>query len=267
MGNGSLGQMANAPLALVLAQVRFSPYLTLASHVASLQDAVRKNYPGYRPENAPTVEILSDGKPPKITIEESWYFADVENREGFVLQSSFLLFWATRYATFDDFSERHKFVMRAFQEVVPNVLVEQLGLRYIDIIVPGEGERPGDYVIEQLRGCEDALPNAEAFRSQYLARWKVGEGHLSFRYSIGLAAPFLPPDLRDMKLSHAEIIERAVASKCPIGTMDFDRIESHRAVFRSDDVAERFKRMHGELSTVFRRAMSERAEQLWNPKS
>jgi len=269
LGKTSLGQMANAPLALVLAQVRFSPYLTLSNYIPAIQDALRKNYPAFRHDQTQSVEIGPTPGPPKTSTDDLWNFTNRENQEGFVIQQHSLVFLATHYKTFDDFSERHVTLLRAFEKIVPDVLVERLGLRYVDVIVPKEGEKPEDYVTSGLRGCEIGFLSPKNSRSQYQARWILDDGTLLFRFATGITPPFWPSDLRTVQLTHPEVITRAHAAHATnlrMGIMDFDRIANHRGPFVSSDLSSLFSKLHDDLSRTFKGAMSSHAEAEWNSK-
>jgi uncharacterized protein (TIGR04255 family) len=262
----ALGQMANAPLVLVLAQVRFSPYLSIGKSISAIQDAIRRTYPAFRKGQMQTIEIAPGSPMPSISTTERWDFADAENRECFIVQQSSLVFLATRYKTYGDFASRHSIVLECFERTVPDVFVEGLGLRYVDLIVPREGERPEEYVVEGLRGCLLEI-EAQAFQARHIARWKVDDGLITFRYVSGARPPFLPPDLQPLELEAPEVIKRALASKAPIGMMDFDRMLDHRGQFRASEISKLFTRMHDDASKVFKRAMSPFAESIWNSKT
>jgi len=261
--DAALGRMANAPLALVLAQVRFSPYLTIGQRIPVIQEALRKSYPLFRKGQIQTVELVVGSPSPNITTSERWDFVDAENREGFIIQQNFLVFLATRYDRFEDFSARHAVVLKCFEETVADVFVEGLGLRYIDLIVPRERERPEDYVVEGLRGCRSDELASDGFQSRYIARWKADNGLMVFRFVSGAQPPFLPPDLQ-VELEPSDVYKRATEAKSPVGLIDFDRTLNHRSVYKASAITELFGRMHTDTSKAFKQAISPKAESVWN---
>jgi uncharacterized protein (TIGR04255 family) len=182
------------------------------------------------------------------------------------VQQNSITFITTRYATYDDFAQRHTVILNAFEQAVPDVFVERIGLRYLDVIVPREGEGPENYVVPGLKGCDIAALPGEAFRSQYVARWNIGEGLMAFKFTSGVPPPFLPQDLHGVDLAGAEVMTRAAEAKTRIGTMDFDRIVPHRAAYNASELSGLFASMHGDLSRIFRGAMSQHAEVVWDPK-
>lgn len=263
MTSQALGQMANAPLALVLAQVRFSPYLTIGKYIPAIQDAVRKRYPIFRKGQMQTIEFAAGSAAPTVSTSERWDFADAENRERFIVQESSLVFMATRYRTFEDFETRHGVVLECFEHAVPDVYVQGLGLRYVDLIVPNPGERPEDYLVEGLHGSPVEI-KAETFQSRHIARWKVDNGTIVFRYVSGARAPFLPPDLQPLELEPSEVMKKASESKQSIGMMDSDRMLDYRGQYRASELSKLFARIHSDASEVFRKAISQKARAIWN---
>jgi uncharacterized protein (TIGR04255 family) len=259
--------MANAPLALVLAQLRFSPYLSIGSAMPSIQDALRKSYPVFRKSQIQTLEFGPGPSAPNVTTVERFNFVDADNREGFITQQDSLVFAATRYRTFDDFAAKHRAVLECFERLVPDLFVERLGLRYVDVVVPQMGERPEQYVVEGLQGCHVESIAPVAFQSQYVANWKLSDGAMKFRFVNGVRKPFMPPDLQPIELDPAEVIAKAIeASKqgTPIGLLDFDRVRDHRGTFKAAKVLDDFAAMHGDASQAFKRAMSSLARMVWN---
>ncbi len=266
MTDAALGQMANAPLALVLAQVRFSPYLTIGNAIPTIQDALRKAYPVFRKSQTQTIEF-GPGGAPTISAVERFNFVDADNREGFIAQHDSLVFLATRYKTFDDFEAKHRIVLECFERTLPDLFVERLGLRYVDVIVPRKGENPEAYVIEGLQGCRLETFTPLAFQSQYVANWKLPDGAMKFRFTSGVRKPFLPPDLHPIELGIPEVIQRAIEaskSNIAIGLLDFDRMREHRGTFTATQVLEMFSAMHSDASLAFKRAMSPLAKETWN---
>lgn len=267
MSETALGQMTNAPLALVLAQLRFSPYLSIGTAMPAIQDALRKSYPVFRKSQIQTLEFGPGPSAPNVTTVERFTFVNADNREGFVAQQDSLVFLATQYRTFDDFAEKHRTVLECFQRLVPDLFVERLGLRYVDVIVPRTNERPEQYVVEGLQGCLLETIAPVAFQSQYVANWKLSDGAMKFRFINGVRKPFMPPDLQPLELNPAEVIQKAVdVSKqgTPIGLLDFDRVRDHRGTFEAAQVIDAFAAMHDDASQAFKRAMSPLAKEVWN---
>lgn len=264
-----LGQMTNAPLALVLAQVRISPYLTIGSCIPAIQDALRGTYPAYRKSQMQTIEF-GPGTAPNITTADRHHFVDADNRVGVIVQQDSIVFAATRYETFESFEAKHRVVLECLEKNVRNLFVEKLGLRYIDVIVPRKDEGPEQYVVEGLRGAKFEVGSPVASSAQYVAQWKLENGAMKFRFLTGVRSPFLPKDVQTLELGTPEVIQKAQAAyneKRQIGVFDFDRSVDHRGSYHSSRLLELFAAMHADASKAFKRAMSNLAEQVWNSKA
>jgi uncharacterized protein (TIGR04255 family) len=263
--DGALGQMTKAPLALVLAQVRFSDYLTIGNRIPAIQDALRKRYPLFRKGQTQTIAIEIGATGPTISTADRWELVDADNQEAFIVLQNSLVFLATRYQTYKHFAERHNVVLEAFEQTVPDVFVERLGLRYIDIIVPEEGKQPQEYLVEGLRGFPmDVFDSATAFQSRYIARWRTDGGMIAFRHMTGVKPPFLPPDLQPLELQPPDVVKLAWESKAPVSMLDFDRMLDYRGPFNAVEISKKFALMHEDASTAFRRVISPFAEASWN---
>jgi uncharacterized protein (TIGR04255 family) len=269
MTTRALGQMANAPLALVLAQVRFSPYLTIADAMPALQNELRRDYPVFKRNQIQALDFGAGASPPNVSVIQRFNFSDTDNREGFIVQQDSLVFLVTRYKTFDDFERKHRIILDCFERIVPDLYVERLGLRYVDVIVPRKDERPEHYLVEGLRGCAIEMEEEPTgFQSQYVATWKLKDGQMKFRFVNGLRTPpFLPPDLHPLELGVPEVIQRgadAASAGRSVGVLDFDRLKQHRGLYRSAEVSKLFSSMHNDASVAFKRSMSPLAEKVWN---
>jgi len=265
-----LGRMPNAPLALVLAQIRHSRYLTMEKHLPALQDAVRHRYPAFRTSQIQSLELT--GGPVNVQVGTRWEFADVENRHGFFLQQDSLVFLVTAYTDYEDFAGRFAEILGHFEALVADVLVERVGLRYVDLIVPQSGEPPERYVAPGLHGFPlGALADrAKSLQAQCVSKCDFAdqEGLLIARYSRGISDPYLPADLQPLTLALPEIVDRAKAQQgqSMIAMLDWDRIVPHRAPFDRAALIARFGAMHSDLGEAFKRATSEYGREVWNSR-
>jgi len=263
-----LGRMPNAPLALVLAQIRYSRYLTMEKHLPALQDAVRHHYPAFRTSQIQSLELT--GGAVNVQAGTRWEFADFENRRCFFLQQDSLVFLATAYIDYEDFAERFAEILGHFEALVPDVLVDRVGLRYVDLIVPQSGEAPERYVASGLHGFPlGALAEkAKSLQAQYVSKYDFAdqEGLLIARYSRGVSDPYLPADLQPLTLALPGIVHRARArqGQSMIAMLDWDRVLPHRAPFDRAALIARFGEMHTDLGEAFKRATSEYGLKVWN---
>ncbi len=67
--SAALGRLPNAPLAYVLAQVRFEPFLEIEKHIPALQTSLRDPYPRFRQLEQVGFQVLTESEyqPPRGT--------------------------------------------------------------------------------------------------------------------------------------------------------------------------------------------------------
>jgi uncharacterized protein (TIGR04255 family) len=162
-------------------------------------------------------------------------------------------------------------VLACVENILPDLFVQRLGLRYVDVIVPRQNETPNDYVSEGLRGTAVETKDAVKFSSQYVANWKLSDGAMRFRFVNGIREPFMPADMKEVAFEKAEIISRAAVAKkelnVAIGALDFDRMKEHQGPMRANEISGLFSSMHDDASSVFKRSISKLAERVWNSKA
>ena len=85
-------RLRNAPLVQVIAQVVFSPVLTMERQVPALQERLSTRFPRYRKAGVAAVPIFG-GETGKTTYQ--WEFADRTQRTGVVVTTSSVVLHTT----------------------------------------------------------------------------------------------------------------------------------------------------------------------------
>lgn len=132
-------QLANSPLDLVVAQIRFPPVLSIETDeraLAQFQDLLRDTYPYLSIGQQFGINIGPQGVEPQQQISSGriYQFADV-GREWIVsLNVDSIALEARRYTKYEDFSERILRLLAAIKDVYRIRARQRLGLRYINEI-------------------------------------------------------------------------------------------------------------------------------------
>lgn len=265
MVEGSLGQMPNAPLAYVLAAVKFDTQLALEKHIPALQERLQADFPRFQPGNEAVIQInVSGGTPPQTVAAPRYEFASADNRHGIILNRETLAFHATAYETYEDFGERLGAVLTHVGAELKHLFVRRVGLRYVDIIVPEVGETPDDYVAPGLR-CLPALSLTSRARSGLaISEFQMEEGALVVRYATSAGPIGLPPDLQSLTLTEPDILKRFITGTTMSALLDFDRFMLQEATFDASQLKARFDRLHDDQSLAFRELTTEHAKEIWN---
>ena len=127
--------LPRAPLARVIAQVRFPPVMSIErpEFVGPFQEAIRSSYPVLRPEREVGAVVGAQG----LTEMQSgsiWRFHDSPGNWRASLSTNFLALETTEYTSRDDFLARLTSLLQALEAHIGLGLVDRLGVRYIDRI-------------------------------------------------------------------------------------------------------------------------------------
>ena len=183
--------LPEAPLVRVIAQVRFTPILSVEKRefIAPFQEVIRSAYPILRQEQTRGIVLGPQGLAP-VQGQVAWRFADVEGKWRVSLAPDFLALETTSYSSRSDFLERLQTVVEALQKHIKPSVVQRQGLRYIDRVTGQALEDIADLVRPEVLGIaatsmssqprlslSETLFDLPESKAQLLARWgRVPEG-------------------------------------------------------------------------------------------
>jgi len=198
--------LSKQPLALVLAQVRFTPILTMDEYLPKIQDFLRKNgYPIYSNQQNFVIEAPSVGPvSAKQTTIIQWRFESPAQDAVVLMDKEQVFFQTSNYTKFEDFIGNFinilKFVLEATEHGKFGIFV-RFGLRYIDQIRKQfSGDDIDSYLRPELQGmaCSEYVDDKKQYSIATLGRTKPADnidGHLAIRIFRGEKGLDLPPDL------------------------------------------------------------------------
>ncbi len=254
-------KLLRSPLIFVLAQVKITPILGMESKIPILQEALRKRgFP--RLATQQTIETTLFGPSAPATSQEKrlqWEFIDKEKRASVVVDSEGLSFQVTKYDVFETFIESMQTVMELFAECVEPTLIPRLGLRYVDLVIPSEGNEIRAYFNETLRGfkihegderkaffCESVCQTSPS--STFVHRYVEADAGLGF-----------PPDLLPIQLEFPQDPRR----NTPFGLLDLDHFSTQETDFSVDTVMNRFFVLHEHHTKAFEASVTPFALEEW----
>lgn len=179
--------LPGAPIARVVAQVRFPPILSIADEefVAPFQERLRKQYPGYTRELQQNI-VLNEGgvltSKPAVTHR----FTDAEGVYQVSLAQSFVALDRQGYDNREDFIDRLGNMVETTAEVFEPSVYERFGIRYTDRIHGEALDRLTDLVRPELLGMLglSALGDGEVTRSLSEVEFNTPEGFLKARWGL-----------------------------------------------------------------------------------
>ena len=180
--------LRDAPLVRVIAQVRFSPILSVQQpeFIAPFQEAIRAAYPVLRKEHAQSLLVGPQGIATGQK-QVAWRLADVEGAWRVSLAPEFVALETTDYSSRSDFIGRMQAVLGAVAKHIEPAVVQRVGLRYIDRVTGDALEDIAKLVRPEMLGIvntplyeharhelSETLLSVPDTGEQLLARW----GHL-----------------------------------------------------------------------------------------
>jgi uncharacterized protein (TIGR04255 family) len=254
------GKLSQAPVVYSLVQVRFSPILTLHTHLPAIQEKLRAEYPRYALNHLQTIRVGIDGKPESGEIEPRWDFANRGNNAGIRLQTGSFVYHCSKYTIFDDFLQNAVNTLNIVHEIARIDLVERVGVRYVDLVVPGDAEAVTDYLIPSLSGFpKNSFEDTEMLNSISQTTMKTKFGILQIRCLVSKEGVSLPPDLITCNLT----LERQPPKDRISALMDTDHFSELSFDFGIDDVRNRINALHEPISRAFWSSITDHACTRW----
>ncbi len=261
----ALGSWPNAPLALVVAQVRFEHHPEASPNLVAerIQKVTGGTYPNISPLLSISVVI---GQAPPTTMPPSsmdpagFDLRNTESNEVVRLQQGSLTFMTSAYRDRAHFSSQWRSFMDALCED-RELRVIRLGIRYVDFIIPSNGHVPEDYFLDRLGRSPIALGDQSpvAFTLYDFAR--ADSGQLRVQYSRGYGSPALPPDLQGSVLLPTRL------SSLPAGgisaVLDMDRWLMVNETLPADRVSGAIDVLRSDISDSFQNIISPLANEEW----
>ena len=197
--------LAKQPLVLVLGQVRFSPVRQMGDYIPAIQEEFRRH--GFPIERAGKVQQLifgpAGGVPVQVVEEQRWeYRTRDETWSILVMQDCVVLQTTGCYGRFEDFADK---LLHAVGTVLSKTehdrlgVVQRVGLRYIDVVQPRDGEDFRFYLRPGFHGVADDVFRTGTHRLhvESTGSASVGDvpGTLIIRVVQNDQGISLPPDL------------------------------------------------------------------------
>ncbi len=191
-------RLTDDPLSMVLCQVRFTAVQKIHDYMADIQDVLRRTTDFKEDISGEMRQIvMQPGKPPEEKVTHLNEFRTVDGHWAVTISKDQAVLVTTDYSDHVAFRERLSLILTAIDEKAElrHNLVRRVGLRYVDVIQPVEGESWRDYLKPCLHGLQsDYLDGAtQQIFMQSVARSEFGT--LALRLSQNNQGNPLPPDV------------------------------------------------------------------------
>lgn len=262
-----MGQkMGQAPVFYTLSQVVFNPILQMAEFVPKIQDRLRlEGFPDFRKEQIRQIALAlrqAEGEAPQVATQEGptrWNFVDAGRTSGYLLQPNTLVYHTTAYETFEVFSKRLLDGLRLVHEHVGLAFIQRIGLRYLDAVLPKEGENLGQYLSASVLGLSSVVKGQLQHCFTETAN-VTSDGTLVARVLITEGDLAIPPDLFPFGLA---LGERFAKIKGRHAVLDTDHFSVERFDFDLNRVAALLDASHTRIDEAFRLTATDYARKAW----
>lgn len=258
--------LSKQPLVLVLGQVRFSPVRKMGDYIPAIQEEFRRH--GFPIERAGKVQQLTISPVGVHAVEqERWEYRTKDERWSVTVLQDSVVLQTTSYERFEGFAEHLERALRTVLEKTEQDqfgVIHRVGLRYIDLIRPMDGEDYRRYLRPGFHGVADEVfrPGSHRLHVESVGRAEVGdiEGFLVVRVVQNDQGFDLPPDLVAAAPNHEP---RARAGEL-VTLIDMDHFIEGKFDPDSEWVVARAFEMHDRLIETFHEhVVSREAIEVW----
>ena len=260
----------NAPVYFVIAQVRFSPVLNIESYIRDIQEIFRKvGFPDYRVTQQLLINLnvnlqqnpATDTALTAPRANQVFVFSNQAKTQMLLLDSNSLTFQTTAYETFEHLSG---LFFSRFEEVADRLELsysERVGLRYLDAVMPKDGEGLEQYLVPGVLGLHSYVEKGLVL-SFSESRIQSGNGMILsrvVRQNGQIGFPFdLHPTAQQMVLDR-----RFSGHSGSYAILDTDGYAEERHGLNIAKLKEKLAALHTQVDDAFRSTITEYAIRQW----
>jgi uncharacterized protein (TIGR04255 family) len=184
--------LPRAPLAAVIAQIRFPPILAIdkPERVSVFQEAIRATYPVLQKEEVRQVDV---GQLGDVTVSQGtlWKFADAKDEWRVALSTTFVALETRAYSSRADFIARLDAVVQAADTVFRPQVAERFGIRYINRVHGPVLDQLSELIRPEMLGASKSVLSAFVHLSMTETHLNlpVTDGKMLVRHGL------LPPEM------------------------------------------------------------------------
>lgn len=264
------GKLKNTPVYFAIAQVRHNPVLRLGAYADEIQDRMRKiGYPDFKKGIAMAFSLMSQMgenqqfQPPVVDRVERLMFFNSDNTQGFIVEQNAITFHTTEYDVFGTFTDEFLKGAGIIHECVSLAHSERIGLRYLDAVVPPNGEEGlTDYLAPGVLGLSNHLPKEmQISQSCSETHFKTNECTVLARTIIQSGPLGFPMDIQPIGVN---IAERFKKNNGVHAIVDTDASIEGRFVWDLDTIRGQLKTLRDGAEVAFNALVTQKALDGWN---
>ncbi len=257
-------KMRNAPVYFTVAQVRFNPILDLEAYLPAIQGKLRiAHFPDFKRETLQRLVLpfsAADGQVPAPSFQPQarCIFGNIEGTSSLVLEHSSLALQTTTYDTFEAFSESFLLGLSIVHDILSLDFSERLGLRYLNAVLPKEGESLADYLVPEVLGLSQRLTGMTHSFSETVVSSAIGQ--TTSRVVIQDGALGLPQELMPLA---PKLASRFIQHSGLHAIIDTDAYQQQRQALNLDDLGNALVAQHDAILEAFKATVTNDALKAW----
>ena len=252
--------LTRSPLVLVLCQVRITAIRNMANYIPELQDRLRKeNFPVDVSGEVVELAFQAEGSA-RQRRRAHWEFRTLEEDWSIIVVEDAVVVQTTAYSGFEEFLHILSLAMVTVDTAVGDLVVERIGLRYVNAIEPGSGESWKEYVKPGYHGQEnDIIRSDNSVRFMQTIADTGPNQRMIVRLTQNREGQPLPPDL----VPHHPVLQTSIEQGKLVTLLDFDHYRESRQPFETDKVVDVAYQLHEGLEVMFRDLVTPHALTVW----
>jgi uncharacterized protein (TIGR04255 family) len=262
---------AHAPVYCALAQVRHNPVWQLVDYVPKIQDTLRQiGYPDARTDfnslvhlPIPSSEPGAALAPPRIEQVARLICADRDRTHVCIVNPDRFTYCTTEYETFETFRNDFLAGLAAVEAALKLEYVDQVSVRYLDAIVPPNGEAGlSEYLVPQLMGLTPHITDRVTIQlAECLIQFQTEQRvEVIARTRIQAGPVALPPDLQPISI---KVADRFGAVNAVHAVLDTDALYRERQSFNTEALRTLMQKLRDAVGIAFDAAVTPAALAAW----
>lgn len=261
-------QWKNPPVYFVIAQVRYSPVLSLSSYIAKIQEDFRRaGFPDFKKALNITFNLglLAGLKPADeqpMQQSDRYLLSNEKGTETFILDPGGLTLQTTGYKTFDVLMQTFLSRLDYLTTVLSLSFSDRVGLRYLDAVTPRPDEPLENYLIPQVFGIRGKV-TGDVQHSFTETLINVSKGKLLSRVVIQTGPIGFPPDLQ-VPGGQLRLGQRFAAFSGHYAIIDTDGFDDTRDKIDRSTIEIKFHTLHEHVDAAFNAIITKHAISTWS---
>lgn len=195
--------LSKQPLVLVICQVSYSPIRSIANYIPAIQEEFRRNgFPIEKTGKVQEVTFVAGSTPMQVAERELWEYRRKDETWSIIVQQNSITLQTTTYERFEEFVEYFKLAVNTVLQKTEHDqfgVRHQMGLRYIDQILPQSDKNYRYYLRPGLHGITDNIFSPTTHRAYYESIGNTdinsSQGTMVIRVAQNNQGYDFPPDL------------------------------------------------------------------------